>query len=69
MGTDLAGFLGNLTGGGMLLAEEQEGVDFFIHPSNNSMETYLTKVSSIIFFPLGFRFLILMILVCNLVNF
>ena len=31
MGTDLAGFLGNLTGGGMLLAEEQEGVDFFIH--------------------------------------
>lgn len=31
MGTDLAGFLGNLGGGGMLLAEEQEGVDFFIH--------------------------------------
>ena len=27
-------------------------------PSNNSMETYLTKVSSIIFSPLGFRFLI-----------
>ena len=38
-------------------------------PSNNSMETYLTKVSSIIFFPLGFRFLIWMILVFNLVNF
>jgi hypothetical protein len=33
------------------------------------METYLTKVSSIIFFPLGFRFLIWMILVFNLVNF
>ena len=28
------------------------------HPLNNSMETHLTKVSSIIFFPLGFRFLI-----------
>ena len=28
------------------------------HPLNNSMKTYLTKVSSIIFFPLGFRFLI-----------
>ena len=28
------------------------------YPLNNSMETYLTKVSSIIFFPLGFRFLI-----------
>ena len=27
-------------------------------PSNNSMETYLTKVSSIIFSPLGFRVLI-----------
>ena len=27
-------------------------------PLNNSMETYLTKVSSIIFFPLGFRFLV-----------
>ena len=27
-------------------------------PSNNSLETYLTKVSSIIFFALGFRFLI-----------
>jgi len=27
-------------------------------PSNNSMETYLTKVSSVIFSPLGFRFLI-----------
>ena len=27
-------------------------------PLNNSMETYLTKVSSIIFFALGFRFLI-----------
>jgi len=38
-------------------------------PSNNSMETYLTKVSSIIFSPLGFRFLIWMILVFNLVNF
>ena len=39
------------------------------YPLNNSMETYLTKVSSIIFFPLGFRFLIWMILVFNLVNF
>ena len=38
-------------------------------PSNNSMETYLPKVSSVIFFPLGFRFLIQMILVFNLVNF
>ena len=38
-------------------------------PSNNSMETYLTKVSSIIFCSLGFRFLIWMILVFNLVNF
>ena len=38
-------------------------------PSNNSMETYLPKVSSVIFFPLGSRFLILMILVFNLVNF
>ena len=28
------------------------------HTLNNSMETHLTKVSSIIFFPLGFRFLI-----------
>ena len=28
------------------------------HHLNNSMKTYLTKVSSIIFFPLGFRFLI-----------
>ena len=27
-------------------------------PSNDSMETYLTKVSSILFFSLGFRFLI-----------
>ena len=27
-------------------------------PSNNSMETYLTEVSSVIFFSLGFRFLI-----------
>ena len=27
-------------------------------PSNNSMENYLTKVSSIIFSPLGFRILI-----------
>ena len=39
------------------------------HPSNNSIENYLTKVSSIIFSPLGFRFLIQMILVLNLVNF
>ena len=38
-------------------------------PSNNSMETYLTEVSSVIFFSLGFRFLIWMILVFNLVNF
>ena len=28
------------------------------HHLNNSMKTYLTKVCSIIFFPLGFRFLI-----------
>ena len=28
------------------------------HPIPNSLETYLTKVSSIIFFTLGFRFLI-----------
>ena len=28
------------------------------HPLNNSMENYLTKVSSIIFSPLGFRILI-----------
>ena len=27
-------------------------------PSNNSMENYLTKITSIIFSPLGFRFLI-----------
>ena len=39
------------------------------YPLNNSMETYLTKVSSIIFCSLGFRFLIWMILVFNLVNF
>ena len=38
-------------------------------PSNNSMENYLTKVSSIIFSPLGFRILIWMILVFNLANF
>ena len=38
-------------------------------PSNNSMENYLTKITSIIFSPLGFRFLIWMILVLNLVNF
>ena len=28
------------------------------HRSNDSVETYLTKVSSFLFFPLGFRFLI-----------
>ena len=28
------------------------------HLSNDSVETYLTKVSSFLFFPLGFRFLI-----------
>ena len=38
-------------------------------PSNNNMENYLTKITSIIFSPLGFRFLIWMILVLNLVNF
>ena len=38
-------------------------------PSNNSMETYLTEVRSVIFCSLGFRFLIWMILVFNLVNF
>lgn len=37
-------------------------------PSNKSMEIYLTKVSDIIPFSLGFRFLI-MILVFNLVKF
>lgn len=34
-----------------------------LRPLNNSMETYLTEVSSIIFCSLGFRFLIWMILV------
>ena len=38
-------------------------------PSNNSMKTYLTEVSSIIFCSLGFRFLIRIILVFNSVNF
>ena len=37
--------------------------------SDDSVETYLTKVSSILFFSLGVTFLLWMILVFNLVNF